>query len=220
MKTMKHVLIAMVGLSIVAAAPVAMAQDDPRDKIIASVEFQDGDIRDVLRFIFTKVGVSYTVANDVQGSVTISLKDKPFETILQAVLKQVDATYRVEGNIYNIIKKEAVVINPENNSGSGTLPTTNQTRLFPIRIDHADPMVVYQLLTGRFGFDSYPEMSTAIGVGSGGGGFGGGGFGGGGFGGGGFGGGGFGGGGRGGGFGGGGFGGGRGGGGRGGGIGN
>src|SRR5690349_12483362 len=105
MKTWKSLMVAAMGLALVVAAPMASAQNDPRDKIIGSLELQEADVRDALRVLFKNVEVSYTVSTDVQGTVTVSLKGQTFETVLQAILKQVNATYRVEGGIYNIIRK-------------------------------------------------------------------------------------------------------------------
>lgn len=204
----------VIGLTLLGAAPMASAQNDPRDQNIASIELMDAPVRDALKTLFKMVNVSYTIAADVQGTVTVSLKNVPFETALRNILGQVDATYRVEGGVFNIIKKEldTTTTNPQT---PDQITPTDQKRLYRIKIQHADPQYVYELLKGNLGFGTGPEISTLQGGvrGQGGGGFGqggGGGFGGGGFGGGGLGGGGFGGGGFGGGssggFGGGGFG--------------
>jgi len=227
MKFKASYVIAMTALSgLMLAAPLkVLAQDDVRNHVVSSLEFESADIRDALKILFREVGVSYTIAEDVQGSVTVSLKNVPFETALRNLLNQVDSTWREEGGVYNIVKREA----PGNTLGGGSTdtPTVRQeNRPRRIYIQSADPQLIITLLAGNTTNTSMqPETSVltggggsgGMGGGMGGGGFGGGnsGFGGGGFGGGGnsgFGGGGFGGGGNsgfgGGGFGGGGFGGG------------
>lgn len=193
------VMLALIGFAF--CTPVkSFAQGDVRDKIIPSLQMEDGDVRDALKIIFRFAGASYIVAADVQGTVNIDITNQPFETVLRAVLNQVDATWVNEGGIYNIIRKPAVdggVTAPvtDVNPGAGT-----QTSKFPrrIRISHADPALIIQLMGNPETANPYlePEMSTKVsggggGFGGGGGGFGGGGFGGGGSGGGGFGGGGF-----------------------------
>jgi hypothetical protein len=212
----KVLMVVMAGFALVAASPIAHAQNDQGNTLVPSIDVQDAPVRDVVRAIFKSVGVTnYTIAPDVQGTVTISMKNMPLDTVLRNILNQVDATWRMEAGAYVIIKKEQNV-----DTGGGAsiptdqIPTTDQRRLYRIKIQRADPQYVYMLLRGEMGFGSGPEVSALSGGrfgggqgGFGGGGFGGGGFGGGGFGGGGFGGGGFGGGGQGG-FGGGGFGGG------------
>jgi hypothetical protein len=189
---------------------------DPKTVRIQKLELDQADIRDALRVLFNQVGVSYVIAPEVQGTVSASLNDVPFETALRNLLDQVRATYRIEGGVYQIVLRE------QQTPGGGTatpttptLPTAQQNRPRVIRVNSADPLVIALLITStQANFSLYPEVSVIINtpsVASGGGNFGGGGFGGGfggGRGGGGFGGGGFGGGRGGGGFGGGGFGGG------------
>lgn len=201
-------LICALAVGLVGAMPMnARAQanggqgsGDVSNKVIDSLNFQDTDIRDALKALFKDVGVNYVVYNDVQGTVTISLKNVKFETALRALLDQVKATWRIEGGIYNIIKREE----PGQVTGEGQTPVVPAEQNYPVRIHiyHADPLYIVRMLqangiqiTGNF-----PELSTIINGASAGGGYGGGGQGG-------FGGGGYGGGGRGG-FGGGGFGGG------------
>lgn len=205
------VLIAML---VLAAPTVALAQNDPRDKIIDSLELDQADVREALKLLFKEVNVNFTVDSNVTGTVTVSLKKVPFETALRNILNQVSATYKVEAGIYVIRLRENQV---DNASTGGSETLTNVRRDKPpvrIPIRYADPALIAMLVTAdQPNFQLQPEFSTLVGgVGGGGmgggfGGMGGGGFGGGGFGGGGFGGGGFGGGGMGGGRG--GFGGGR-----------
>lgn len=194
MKTWKSLMVAAMGLALVVAAPMSFAQNDPRDKVIGSLELQEADVRDALRVLFKNVEVSYTVSTDVQGTVTVSLKGQTFETVLQAILKQVNATYRVEGGIYNIIRKVDETQPPINSGGDVNIPQTDTKRVYALQVRHADPQFIYRLLTGSIGFGDSPEISSGITGGGGQGGFGGlggGGLGGGGLGGGGFGGGGF-----------------------------
>ena len=206
-----------------AGSSVALAQEDISQKNIASLELEQADVREALRALFKNVNVSYSIAPEVQGPVTVSLKSVTFETALQNVLRQVDATYRIEAGVYEIVKKQDT-IGPNTSTTDTPVKTDNKT----IRIIHirsADPAFIAMMIGQKEGNQNYqvsPESSTIAktgggggmgGGGRGGGGMGGGGFGGGGMGGGGMGGGGMGGGGFGGGssFGGGGFGGGGGG---------
>ncbi len=223
MKNMlKFAMAALVVSGMMVAPTVSVAQVDPRDKIIPSLELQDADVRDAIRMLFKTAGVPYTLSDQVQGTVTVTLTNVPFETALRSILGQVEATYEVTGGIYNIIPKP--VFDPGQGGGGtdlGNLPTTttrdNPPQRIPIR--SADPVMIFRLINNEWDPFGQPEYSAqpigggggGFGGGQGGGGFGSGGFGGG-QGGGGFGGGGFGGNSGGGGFGGGGFGGGGGGG--------
>ncbi len=202
---LKFAWLAVVALmTLIVAAPMsASAQDDPRDRMVQSLELDQADIRDALKLLFRMVGSNYSVASDVQGTVTISLQNVPFETALRAVLNQVESTWRVEGGIYNIIKKpEPATVNPgvDLGPGAGTAP---QQQSVPrrIKIRSADPYLILLLIsqsTPSADVFLQPELSTFPSGGQGGqggqgggqggfgGGFGGGQSGGGGFGGGGF----------------------------------
>ena len=186
-KQWTFVMGALLGVLLLTAAPVrANAQDDPSNKIIPSLDLDQADVRDALKILFRNVGVSYSISPEVQGTVTVSLKNVPFETALQNILKQVTATYRVEAGIYQIILREDPVINPQN---TGPDLTGNQrstvVRRLPIR--HADPLFIITMLSGSQNVAGLsPEMSTLFktggsqggqggGFGGGGGGFGGGG---------------------------------------------
>ncbi|MEQ1822685.1 MAG: hypothetical protein ABL949_09255, partial [Fimbriimonadaceae bacterium] len=176
-KTFKTLMVAAMGVTLVVAAPMSSAQNDPRDKVIASLELQSADVRDALQILFKNVDVSYTVAGDVQGTVTVNLKNQTFEVVLQAILKQADATYRVEGGIYNIIKKEIIAPpTPGGNDGGPTVNPSDNKRLYRLRIRHADPQYVFNLLSNRSDFSGEPEISSRpsgnSGIGQGGGGFG------------------------------------------------
>ncbi|HMS54461.1 MAG TPA: STN domain-containing protein, partial [Fimbriimonadaceae bacterium] len=161
MKKTKLIASGLLALSLLGASSVtAFAQDDVSNRIIPSLEYQSADIRDALRALFKQVNVSYTIAIDVQGTVSISLKDKTFETCLRALLNQVDATYRVEGGIYNIIKKsldsEVGIIN----TGSDLTPPSAKPRIHRFKIRSAAPQFVYLMLRGEAGFGTGPERST------------------------------------------------------------
>lgn len=201
-KLIRFLASAGLAVGILALAPVnVMAQGDPGQTIIESFELEQADAREAIKMLFRHVNVSYSVAPEVQGTVTLSLKRMPFETVLRNILNQIDATYRIEGGVYQIIKRE-----PPVTSGGGpeTLPDTPAASL-PVRrlkIRSADLLFIMLMLQGSQSTSTWPEMSTVFNTGGGGfgvgggfgggsGGFGSGGFGGGGFGGGGFGGGGF-----------------------------
>jgi hypothetical protein len=204
---------ALLAIGMLAGAPAKSYGQDVGNQNIPSLELDSADVREALRALFKNVGVSYSIAPEVQGTVTVSLRNVTFDAALQNILKQVNATYRVEGGIYQIVLREE----PTSGTGGQVDPTgpVRSTVVRRLKIRSADPQLIITLLSGSQSTGLVPEQSTVFNTGSGqgqggfgGGGGMGGGFGGGGFGGGGFGGGGFGGGGMGGGFGGGGMGGG------------
>src|SRR5690242_19366666 len=105
----------------------AMAQvQDPSQHIIPCMELQQADVRDALRALFRNVNVNYSIAPEVQGTVTVSLKNVLFETALRYILTQVDATYRIESGVYQIVHRENIVVNSNPNGGQQTVIPTNK----------------------------------------------------------------------------------------------
>ena len=168
------------GLATMVVCPVkAMAQDDPGQKIIQSMELQQADVRDALRALFRNVNVNYSIAPEVQGTVTVSLKNVLFETALRYILGQVDATYRIESGVYQIIHKEAPPT-----IGGGQNPNTVLTPVNKVMkriyIHSADPAFIFRMIHGSTATNISPEISQGRGARSGSAGGGGGGIGGGG----------------------------------------
>ena len=152
------------------APRLAMAQEDNSQKVIPSLDLQQADVREAIRALFKNISVSYSIAPEVQGTVTVSLKNVSFETALQNILRQVDATYRVEGGVYEVVRRTETVA-----PVSGNLETPSHIRttiLRRIKIRSADPQFIAAMLGAKAGNQSYsiaPEMSTIAKMPSGGG---------------------------------------------------
>jgi uncharacterized membrane protein YgcG len=204
MKKTVSALLTLVFAAALFTAPASAIAQDPDNIIIESIELDQADIRDALKVLFRSTSLNYTVAPDVQGAVTVSIKNVPFKTALRGILEQVNATWREEGNIFNIIRKPDPVAGTAPTTDFGS--TTQATEFFPPIVLLNDPQLILNILLDQANFGDNPETSSFVQGNSGGiggfggqsggfggqsGGFGGGGFGGGGFGGGGFGGGGF-----------------------------
>ena len=174
----KLAMAAVFGAALFGAFPAqALAQDDPSQKIIASLEYEQADVREALRALFKNVGVSYTIAPEVQGTITVSLKNVTFETALQNITRQVDATYRIEGGIYQIVRRE-IEQGGVNTGDVPTVATGDGKQWIRLRlIKHADPQLIFLLIGQQGGsqdFSLYPERTTVSNTPSGGGGGGGG----------------------------------------------
>lgn len=103
------------------ACPSPRPQESVLHQIIPSLEVKQGDVRDVIRKLFKTGNVSYTIAPEVQGGVSVSLKNVTFEAALHNVLKQVDATYRVEGGVFSIVRRIGDVASVLNESETARL---------------------------------------------------------------------------------------------------
>jgi type II secretory pathway component GspD/PulD (secretin) len=85
---------------------MAPAKTPPVTFIVNSYEIRRADVREVLRTLFrANGGVSYSIAPDVQGIVTASFKNVRFEDVLKNILRQVDSTYRIDGDVFNVTRK-------------------------------------------------------------------------------------------------------------------
>jgi hypothetical protein len=155
------------GVGLIGALPgIAAAQDDPGGRIIPSLEYQQADVREALRALFRTVGVDYSIAPDVQGLITVSLRNVPFETALQAILRQVDATYRIEAGIYQIVRRiDPAPVTPQLPGEIGVTPGTERRPVRLIRIGRADPRMIAALIGADRGLQDWgmpPETSTVV----------------------------------------------------------
>ena len=165
---MKRHIFATIGalmlVGLIAAPVKSFAQQDIRNQIVPSLELQDADVRDALKLLFESVGVTnYTIANDVQGRITVKLTNIPFETALRNVLNQVDATWSIEAGIYQIKKREKPPEVPTGPTGGEAPPASKVLR--KIQINRADPLLIAVLLSGELAFNLTPELSTLRGAG-------------------------------------------------------
>jgi hypothetical protein len=182
-KSKVSIIAALTVLNLAAVPLRAHAQANPgsgdvSNTVVSSLNLQDVDVRDAVRALFKNVNASYVVSADVQGTVTVDLKNVKFEVALRNILDQVKATFRIEASVYNIIKRDEPVRDPGVIVDPGpTLPKNTPVRIF---LNHADPALIVRLLAGQgTNTNLLPEMSTitngSMFGGSGGSGFGGGG---------------------------------------------
>ena len=102
------------GIAISLVPASAHAQGAVGQTNIAALDYEQTDVREALRNLFKMTGVSYTISPDVQGTVTIALRNVPFDTALQNITRQVEATYRIEGGVYQIV--------PRNEEATSSVP--------------------------------------------------------------------------------------------------
>ena len=170
-KTFPLLLGAIIGATLVCGAPgVALAQDKDLSERKGSISVDQIDIRDALKLLLKSIGVDYIIAPEVQGTVTASFKDKPVEVILRNLLNQVNATYRLEGGIVQVVLRE--IDKGPTGGGGGDQPTTPDTPKSiqrRIYIKYADPLLVYLLLNGSSQPGGLPPEISTMSSGGGGG---------------------------------------------------
>jgi type IV pilus secretin PilQ/predicted competence protein len=84
-----------------ASAPPASAGSAPSD--IISLDLRDVDIRDFFRLIHEVSGLNVILDPSVRGTLTIALKDVPWEQALKIVLLNNQLTSKLEGNVLRIV---------------------------------------------------------------------------------------------------------------------
>jgi type II secretory pathway component GspD/PulD (secretin) len=151
--------LALLGCLMAAPAASYAVQNDPDTYIIESLEFDQADIRDVLKVMFRATGFNYTVAPDVQGVIQVSLKNVPFKTALRNVLNQANATWREEGNIFNIIRKPDPVAPQVTDQGGFGGGSGDSTDFPPITLIN-DPQLILDLLLGNTEATTETETSS------------------------------------------------------------
>ena len=101
----------------------------PLENMLVTMSFGETSIRTAIHRLFDGRG-SAVVFPEVNGLVSGNLRQKPFEQVLQAICKQCDATYRIEGGIYEIVNRdnrEAPATSPPDPDASISLDLNQQT---------------------------------------------------------------------------------------------
>lgn len=105
----------MLGLFVsLAIAPFPQTNLETRleKTIVLRVDFQHADAREALKKLFREHLFGVTIAPDVQGTITLSLRNVSFEAALQNVTRQVDATYRIDHGWFEIVRRQDVSLVP------------------------------------------------------------------------------------------------------------
>jgi type IV pilus assembly protein PilQ len=95
-----------------------------------SIEVTDQDIRDVLNFIATEVGVNVILSEDVQGKVTMKLREIPWDQALITIMKSKKLGYVRQGSIVRI----STLASLQEESDSAKKILDSQRILAPLRV--------------------------------------------------------------------------------------
>ena len=76
--------------------------DSPRDSKRISIDVVRADIHDVLRLLAEKGKLNVVVSDDVQGKVTLKLKDVPWRQALDTVLASHGLGHELRGNVLRV----------------------------------------------------------------------------------------------------------------------
>ncbi len=82
--------------------PAPAAKVEPSDSGLVSLDFQDADIKNVLKVLAYKSGVNIVAGPDVTGLVTIQLTDVPWPKALDVILTTYGYAFDRKGNIITV----------------------------------------------------------------------------------------------------------------------
>ena len=74
-----------------------------------SLDFQDVDVRTILQILAKESGMNIVASDSVQGKMTISLKDVPWDQALDLVMQSRNLDSRREGNIINVAPRDELL---------------------------------------------------------------------------------------------------------------
>lgn len=83
-------------------APIVITTTPPTVEGLVSLDFQDADIKNVLKVLAFKSGMNIVAGPEVTGTVTIQLNDVPWQKALEVVLATYGYGYERKGNIITV----------------------------------------------------------------------------------------------------------------------
>ncbi len=111
---MKRFLVSILAMTLaagVAVEPVlAQGDEDPRNTKV-TLELTNTPVRAAIQALFRFVPFNYTIGTNVDGMISVSLKDVPFEVALRSITRINEPKLvfrRAEGNVYEIDVKPDV----------------------------------------------------------------------------------------------------------------
>jgi len=132
------------------------------DAGVVSLDFQDADIKSVLKVLAFKSGVNIVAAPDVTGVVTIQLNDVPWQKALEVILSTYGYGYERRGNIITVMTVENL---KKYRSDSSTLQAQESliSKTFVLSFAKAeDVMKIIEKMKSSRGFMNFDERTNAL----------------------------------------------------------
>jgi hypothetical protein len=109
-----------------------------------TLDLRDAPVRQALEQLFNNAKVDFSIANEVQGFVTLKITDQPFENALRLILRSssIPLTFVREGGVYIVKPRITETLDPNANVPP---PVTDQTNTPPaasydqIQLTYIDP---------------------------------------------------------------------------------
>ena len=145
------------------ATPSELAQANLLPQVeLVSLDFQDADIRNVLKVLAFKSGVNIVAAPDVTGVVNIQLKDVPWQKALNVILSTYGYGFDRKDNIITVMTIENLKKYREDSlSLESQEPLVSKT--YTLNFAKAeDVMKVIGKLISKRGFINFDERTNAV----------------------------------------------------------
>jgi len=129
---------------------------------MVSLDFQDADIRNVLKVLAFKSGVNIVAAPDVTGVINIELKDVPWQKALEVILSTYGYGYDRKGNIITVMTVENLKKYRED-----SVALENQeplvSKAYALNFAKAaDAMKIVEKLISKRGFVNFDERTNSV----------------------------------------------------------
>ena len=90
--------VVLFALAELASAQTEEAALEESGSSLITMDFEDAEIRDVVRVIAMASGMNMVIGEDVQAKVTVSLKEVPWRKALDVILRTYNFAYKEEEN--------------------------------------------------------------------------------------------------------------------------
>lgn len=132
-----------------------------------TLDLEDVDLYTALRLLFRQTGADYTLDPNLRGiRVTLHLRDKPFTTALDALLRAAGnnppLTYTYQDGIYSIVPK---VENENTGTTTETTPEENNPTGYqlPVKLQGASDFIMSaDYFAGLFGARSFSALGYSV----------------------------------------------------------
>src|SRR5208283_3536717 len=132
------------------------------DSGIVSLDFQDADIKSVLKVLAFKSGVNIVAAPDVTGVVTIQLNDVPWQKALDVILSTYGYGYERRGNIITVMTVENLKKYREDSTALQAEESLVSRTFVLSFAKAADAMKVVEKMKSARGFVNFDERTNAL----------------------------------------------------------
>jgi type II secretory pathway component GspD/PulD (secretin) len=112
-----------------------------------TLDLRDAPVRQALEQLFNNAKVDFSIANEVQGFVTLKITDQPFENALRLILRSssIPLTFVRESGVYIVKPRIAETLDPNagapppiTDPNAGALPAASYDQIQLTYIDSAD----------------------------------------------------------------------------------